>query len=234
MKSSVVKWTLIASLATSAFGMGVTAPHAQLETAQAVTTVFSMTSGVNVRSGPGTNYRVLGQLTFNDPLTVVRKYNSDWYEVYYKANNAFVSASWVNSKPNVQAYYRVITNGDQLNARGGPGLKYRVLWKYKNGAIVPMLNRTNSSWYRVWKGGSTLGYVSTAYIKRLDEYIVITEGMKLNLRTGPGSKYKVVKKIERGTMVYVVHKNHPRWTAIAYDNGKVGYVNAKYLEKYPY
>lgn len=234
MKSSLVKWTLIASLTTSAFGMSVVAPHAQTETAQATTTVFSMTSGVNVRSGPGTTYRVLGQLTFNDPLTVVRKYNSAWYEVYYKSNKAYVSASWVNLKPNVQAYYRVKANGYALNARGGPATKYRVLWQYKDGAIVPMLNKTTSNWYRVWKGGSTLGYVSAAYLTPLDASIVRTEGMKLNLRAGPSSKYKIIRKLERGTMVYVVHQNNARWTAIAYDNGKVGYVNAKYLERYPY
>ncbi len=90
MKSKLVKWTLAASLATSAFGLGaVASPSSNVEVAQAAYTMFSITDGVNVRSGPGTGYRVLGQLTFNDPISVISKYNSTWSKISYKGKTVY-------------------------------------------------------------------------------------------------------------------------------------------------
>lgn len=235
MKSKLVKWTLAASLATSAFGLGaVASPSSNVEVAQAAYTMFSITDGVNVRSGPGTGYRVLGQLTFNDPISVISKYNSTWSKISYKGKTAYVSNSWIASQPNVQEYYTVNTGGANLNVRSGPGTSYGILFKKSGGSIAAMLNKTNSKWYRIWGGGSRVGYVSAAYLEPLPAYSVQTEGVKLYLRTGPGSAYKKIRTLTNYEILYAVNVESSRWFAVAYADGKIGYVNAKYLTPFPY
>lgn len=235
MKSKLVKWTLAASLATSAFGLGVVAsPITNVEVAQAAYTMFSITDGVNVRSGPGTDYRILGKLTFNDPISVISKYNSSWSKILYKGKTAYVSNSWIAAQPNVQEYYTVNTGSANLNVRSGPGTLYRILFKKPGGSIAAMLNKTTSKWYRIWGGGSRVGYVSATYLERLPAYIVNSGDAKLYLRTGPGSAYKKVRTVTNNEVLYAVNVESSKWFAVAYEDGKIGYVNAKYLTPFPY
>ena len=228
MKSKLVKWTLAASLATSAFGLGVVAsPITNVEVAQAAYTMFSITDGVNVRSGPGTDYRILGKLTFNDPISVISKYNSSWSKILYKGKTAYVSNSWIAAQPNVQEYYTVNTGSANLNVRSGPGTSYRILFKKPGGSIAAMLNKTTSKWYRIWGGGSRVGYVSATYLERLPAYIVNSGDAKLYLRTGPGSAYKKVRTVTNNEVLYAVNVESSKWFAVAYEDGKIGHVNAK-------
>jgi len=196
--------------------------------------MFSITDGVNVRSGPGTGYRILGQLTFNDPISVIGKYNSAWSKISYKGKTAYVSNSWIATKPNVQEYYTVNTGSANLNVRSGPGTSYGVLFKKPSGSIAAMLNKTTSKWYRIWGDGSRVGYVSAAYLERLPAYIVNSSEAKLYLRTGPGSAYKKIRAVMNNEVLYAVNVESSKWFAVAYEDGKIGYVNAKYLTPFPY
>ena len=97
-----------------------------------------------------------------------------------------------------------------------------------------MLNKTTSKWYRIWGGGSRVGYVSATYLERLPAYIVNSGDAKLYLRTGPGSAYKKVRTVTNNEVLYAVNVESSKWFAVAYEDGKIGYVNAKYLTPFPY
>ena len=48
---------------------------------------------VNLRSGPGTNYRVVDCLPKGTSLTVTDRSNGDWYAVSYDGTAGFMSSS---------------------------------------------------------------------------------------------------------------------------------------------
>jgi hypothetical protein len=57
-------------------------------------TVFPRVDGVNVRSGPGTNHRVVGQLRFGQSLPVIgRNGDGTWWQVQTASGPAWVAAS---------------------------------------------------------------------------------------------------------------------------------------------
>lgn len=53
----------------------------------------------------------------------------------------------------------------------------------------------------------------------------------LNVRSGPGTNYRVVGKLKKGAWVsmYSVAKDKPGWTYITYGNKLKGYVASRYL-----
>lgn len=68
--------------------------------------------------------------------------------------------------------YRVKTNGGNLHLRSGPGTNYKILRRYKNGTQITVLDRDNSSWYKVaapdgakgWMSSDWLAYVRTVTV----------------------------------------------------------------------
>lgn len=67
----------------------------------------------------------------------------------------------------------------------------------------------------------------------LDIYIEVMvkefSGKTLNVRRGPGTKYKVVRTIRSGTRGMEILKQNGKWVKIGWDKKK-GWVNEKYLE----
>lgn len=49
--------------------------------------IINASSGLRVRSGPGTSYDVLASLSNGDPITVVSYAGNDWYEISYAGSN---------------------------------------------------------------------------------------------------------------------------------------------------
>lgn len=50
----------------------------------------------------------------------------------------------------------------------------------------------------------------------------------MNLRTGPGSKYKIITTIKSRETVDVIEKTNSLWMKVGY-NGKIGYLSSKYV-----
>lgn len=55
------------------------------------------TSGLNVRSGPGTNYDAIGALDYNSTVTILEETNG-WYKIKYGSGVGYVSAAYVAIK----------------------------------------------------------------------------------------------------------------------------------------
>lgn len=56
------------------------------------TYIRAKTNGLNVRSGPGTNYSSVGYIDKGDMITYVAK-NGNWYQTIYKNKTAYISAN---------------------------------------------------------------------------------------------------------------------------------------------
>ena len=99
--------------------------------------------------------------------------------------------------------------GGTLRLRSGPGDKYKVLANYKNGSIVQVLNKTNSSWYECTAPDGKHGFFSTKYLalERTEssyEAVVNSVVESRQLRDQPFRIYRVVPSLDKIT-VYARH-----------------------------
>ena len=124
--------------------------------------------------------------------------------------------------------YRVVT-GDYVNFRKGPSTDYASLGKLNKGYKVEYISETNS-WSKVKYNGQT-GYVYSKYVAQTSttsntqvKYVNCTS---LNVRSGPGTSYSIIKSISTNTKVEVISTNNG-WSKIK-EGSTTGYVSAKYL-----
>ncbi|NLD20277.1 MAG: SH3 domain-containing protein [Clostridiales bacterium] len=134
--------------------------------------------GLNVRSGPGTNYGRLGLLSNGKTFTITGKSQASngvwWYRLSYNGSTGFVTSQYVTTKSTAAAVTTVenttgtVNDKDGLNVRSGPGTSYSKLGYYANGKTFAVTGKAQASdgvwWYQLTYGDKT-GYVSSAYVK---------------------------------------------------------------------
>lgn len=133
-------------------------------------------SGLNVRSGAGTSYDVIGTLTDGTVITLREKVESatgaTWYKVIYKCKTGYVYGeglkispvcSWVRYTP---VKYGKVT-ASSLNVRSGPGTSYSKLGSYSYGdrmTVKGYAKKDGLLWYRVTYKGKA-GYIRASHVK---------------------------------------------------------------------
>ncbi|MGI6040465.1 MAG: SH3 domain-containing protein [Clostridiales bacterium] len=59
-------------------------------------TVYDVDTFLNIRSGPGTNYDVIGRAYANEKFTVITEYyTEDWHQVEYDGGIAYIHADYL-------------------------------------------------------------------------------------------------------------------------------------------
>lgn len=124
-------------------------------------------NAVNVRSGPGTGYRVLGEVQ-PENLYVYLGEEDGWNCILYQNQPGYVSANRTTIEDGlvpdeygwgdcVDAVVRV-THYNALNVRGGPGKKYSTLGQAKPDSTWQYLGM-DDGWYIIAYGNKT-GYIA--------------------------------------------------------------------------
>lgn len=207
------------------------------------------TGNVNVRSGPGTSYSRIGKLKKAQIISVV-SVSGDWAEIVmpqdrkgyvHKAYISFVCSPAATSQIDVPStdpgsVGAAIATGN-VNVRQGPGTNYKKIGKLRRGQTIAVWS-INGKWAEITWTGSQNGYVHTDYIKfeegsngaTIDahadgKYLYATE--PVNMRTGPGTKYAIITKLQTGEKVKLAGRSG-KWTKVLW-NGRTGYVFSKYL-----
>lgn len=109
---------------------------------------------LNVRSGPGLGYRVVGTVGDNRRISLSGRNTDGWSQL---ANGNWVSSRWIvgeggGGTPATDTAV-VTTNGSPLNVRSGPGLGYRVVDTVADGAAIATTDQTSGNWIRLANGG---------------------------------------------------------------------------------
>ena len=112
---------------------------------------------VNVRSGAGTSYRVVGSGTNGERLSILSQHGS-WYKVKFdnRSLSGYVHGDYVREGLSAT----ISANG--VNFRSGAGTGYRSLRKLDRGDEVILLSKSGN-WSRI-KVGSTYGWVYSQYV----------------------------------------------------------------------
>lgn len=143
-------------------------PETELEEPVQVTV---QRSGVNIRSGPGTNYSKIGTATKGDCLTITAtqkggqylwgKFGTSWICLDYTDYHVVVTES--SDDASVVTATGVVINTDQLNVRSGPGTSYSKVGTLSRGDAVKITLQQDVNG-RMW-GLTETGWVSLYYIQ---------------------------------------------------------------------
>jgi len=114
----------------------------------------------------------------------------------------------------------VAINRPEVNMRSGPGTNYKILWVLKRGYPLQVVDRKNK-WYRVRDFEGDTGWVYASLTNREAHFVVKKE--KVNLRSGPGTHYRIVAQAKRGVVFRTV-KRVKGWVKVKHENGITAWV----------
>ena len=201
---------------------------------------------VNVRSGAGTEYRVLGTAAKNSELTYLDEAKTDrsgvvWYRVRLNAR----TVGWVCSK--YCAMYACDTTvevtGGEVHLRRTPSLNGTVLATKKQGDKLTYLNETSTdnrgvTWYYVSANGKT-GWISSKYAKLTtggsDEYKVAEiTGNQVYLRGSASLNGRILDTLYKGATPLYLNESKQDSRGVTWyyvrANGGAGWVSSKYAK----
>ena len=205
---------------------------------------------LNLRKGPGTEYRSLGTLHDGDHIDVL-SYGDVWSKVetdsgkvgYIK--NLYINDGDTNYAAGTNYYsshYSAYTTAS-VYFRAGASTSTASMGTLSRGTKVTVLGE-NGSFYLIKNSAGTQGYVSKNYISRSkpsgsssssnsSSSSSSAKTMKVtasyvNMRSGGGLSYSVVKVLPRGTTVTVVKRGN-YWTRVNY-KGTLGWIKNTYLK----
>ncbi|MGL4762960.1 MAG: SH3 domain-containing protein [Sarcina sp.] len=150
--------------------------------------VVNISSKLNVRSGAGTNHKVVSSLRNDQSINIYEKANG-WYKIDYVVNGTtnygYVSDKYIKVTENLEKpdtsvpdistpetstpenglkQGKVVNISSRLNVRSGAGTNHSVVTTITNGAKLT-INSEKSGWYNVTLENGRKGYVSSKYIK---------------------------------------------------------------------
>ena len=150
---------------------------------------------LNVRKGPGANYDIVGRLDNGTLLTVITE-EGNWLKIS-KPIHGYVH------KDLTKESYRVFVNdpNSPLNVRKGPGTNYDVVRDLINGTVLTVVG-TDGDWLKISR--PVEGYVFAPLTSLVEKVFVCDSHPPLNVRSGPGTNFEVVGKLDNDTALTVV------------------------------
>ncbi len=127
-------------------------------------TIATNGSSLNVRSGPGFGYPVIGSFANGTTVRTSGKVSGGWVQL---ANGGWVSGSWLaggtggggGGNPGGGKIATVVTNGSPLLIRSGPG--GAVIGSLANGKTISLTGNQSGGWLQLSKGG----WVSSQWVR---------------------------------------------------------------------
>ncbi len=133
---------------------------------QASTVLAQMVSiagnDINMRSGPGTRYKILWQLGSGFPLKVLKR-KGQWIRVQdFEGTIGWVNRNVVNRVPHmiVKVHRK---SRKRINVRRGPGTRSRIVAKAHYGVVFQTLKRKNG-WVKVHHRKGVTGWVKRSLL----------------------------------------------------------------------
>ena len=147
----------------------------------------------------------------------------------WKANSTWEPIPSPIPAPTSISMGTVVNCRSGVNVRRGPGTNYPILDFAPRGAAYTVIEKTGA-WYKVELGGR-MGYIAARYltVSALDsgQGMVVNCKHSVNVRSGPGARYSVIRSAPRGAVYTVIGKSGG-WYKIEW-SGRIGYISADYL-----
>lgn len=151
---------------------------------------------LNIRSAPGVNNPIVGTYNYGDRVGIIQ-IDTGWG----RTTQGWICLDYVYLDGNVGANPSSGTvTASQLHIRSGPGTGYSVLGNYHLGDRVAIMEQIQLGY--TWWGYTSLGWICMDYVTpgsvtppttapfAATGYVNTT---KLNIRSGPGTQYPIVR-----------------------------------------
>lgn len=206
---------------------------------------------LNVRVGPGTEFKIASTLQQNAKITVIRiikrSDGENWFKFKGNDNNYYFVAGWYMEKideepivkPETQSKLSA-TSTDYVNLREGPSTQYTKITLVEKGSSVSVIgvckNASNELWLQVEANGKT-GWVYSVYFEYkdlplLDTACIGEDGTvtdAANIRAGPSTEYKSIKVMPKDQKITILgvalNKNNETWYQTLVEND-LGWINS--------
>ena len=120
--------------------------------------------------------------------------------------------------------------GEKVNLRKGPSTQYPIIWELGKGFPL-RIRGYKGNWIKVSDFEGDIGWVYKNLVSRKPHLVVkINKKSKarINIRSGPGTKYKIVGKAEYG-VVFETLKRGDGWVKVRHETGLTGWVKRSLL-----
>ncbi|MBO7664115.1 MAG: SH3 domain-containing protein [Clostridia bacterium] len=180
-------------------------------------------NGLNVRlrSGPGTGYSTIASYAPGTECTILES-GASWSRIRIGSYTGYMMSRYLSGQvvptptadPGGEINAWVISrNGHGVNLRSGPGKGYASIGYYSVGTSASILS-AGAVWSYI-RIGSRHGYMMSEFLTTVapvvppvpipgGAYVVSENGKGVNLRTGPGKQYGVIRVIPAGTPVTII------------------------------
>lgn len=173
-------------------------------TTQSYTRVITAKTGLNVRSGPGTNYPVKRAIPQGNTVTVYET-NGMWARI---GDNEWVYTQYLEDPTNTGSTGNIQTNTNNnnssgntavvnaktgLNIRNGAGTNYAKVGAYTNGSVITIVE-TKNGWGRTNKGWIYLKYTTTSSQNTTGKIEILKQNCYLYSNSNlTGTRYSYLK-----------------------------------------
>jgi SH3-like domain-containing protein len=107
------------------------------------------------------------------------------------------------------------------NIRSGPGTKYDVLWQIQKYHPLLIL-KTTGSWYYFRDFEGDQGWIHQSLVDKTPS--IITKNEKNNIRSGPGTTFKIRFTVEKGVPFKMIGRKGD-WIHIQHADGDQGWIH---------
>ena len=192
---------------------------------------------LNLRQTPSLSAKVLGQFP-TGTLVEIGEAGSEWHKVEVGGKSGYMMAKYLNSGETAMTAVVRTNTGIGLNLREEPEMDGAIITSARNGAQVVVLQK-GRDWCRVSVNG-TEGFMSTQYLhfgnapaKPAAGKVAVVNNPKatqvLNLRQTASLDAKVLDYYRNGVKVTILSAGDT-WHKVQVEDGKIGYMMAKYLK----
>lgn len=222
-------------------GSGGTTPKPPIDTAGANATIRTAGSNLNLRAYASSMAPILDVYANGSRVRVIT-HGAGWSQVQAGSKTGYMSSAYLvldegSSGTPGDGWTAVVNNpgaGQVLNLRAQPVATSASLGQYHNGKAVTVLGM-GTEWCRVEVDGQR-GYMMTKYLRvtgaGATPHKTVTGGANgyVNLRTGAGYGYSVIKRVSNGAAASVVTP-YATWSRVMVRDG-AGYVTGYMLNNF--
>ena len=132
----------------------------------------------NVRKGPGTKYEIVDQIP-DGMFVSYKSTGTGWHKVYTVYTDGsepdflgYMSANKIVTPPRMGELKEVAMVKDEdgyTNIRKGPGTKYAIVGKVRDGGYILINSGSDASWLKVYtQKGKFRGYISANKVVKME------------------------------------------------------------------
>lgn len=191
---------------------------------------------VNVRSGAGTNYAIIGSANSQQVYPYLGSVNDGngtaWYKIQFTSSSVgYISSAFGTvSTPTAPAIagQLIVTAHPSLNVRLGAGTQYDIIGSLNNGQMVDYYSLSNG-WYKI-NFNQSIGYISADFAQDASSAPVagrvITTAGNLIVRSQPNTSATILTRLPVGTELEY-YRQLDGWFEVKYNN-RVAYISSLY------